>query len=174
MRHYNNPMYKNLQFTEHYNARTMTPDEVLERLASHCGRRNPFFVNGRPFITADEYEEQHAAGKRVLLQFKTLDFVDNIAGWYWGENYDASTWIDKADIAGLEMVTVYCGKEYCGRYYNMLLKQPDENDKLVRLAQELDSMATKAERLQRITDERKAGNLTDNDVIDLCGKCFYL
>ena len=113
--------YKNLTFSEGYNRKEMTPDEIISEIDRMNGRRNPFFFNGQPYFTARAVEVDES-DVRVVFKFYTESRVRNISGLYWGDQYEAHTWIQKDRIIGWEMVDVYCGKEYCGSYRNILIR----------------------------------------------------
>ena len=163
MRHYNNPMYRRLQFTEHYHAERMTAAEVVNELTGRCGRRCPFFVNGKPFIGVKE----DAESGRVVFRYRVLDIPENIAGWYWGNQFEAYMAVNPANIAGLEMVTVYCGKEYCGRFPNVLLRTEKPG---TDLEQALSACTNMQQVTELLKSARQRNEITGDEMCDLFGE----
>lgn len=161
--------YRNLQFTEHWHAEKMTADEVLYTLANKCGRRNPFFVNGRPYLYAKEVQ---VAENDIRVMFSTGGSPANIAGKYWAEQYYAGTMVRRSDIAGLEMVTVYCGREYVGRFINVLLKQPAEN-RIDGLLHKLEECGDGNAMSKQVIAMLKSGEITQDEALEFVGLCSY-
>lgn len=98
-----------------------TPETVISKIEKQCGKRNPFYFNGHPYLWAKviEVEENDV---RVLFKFRR--FSDGMSDFFYKNSDDSEVkhWVPKDSIKGYEMIDIFDGKKYVGTFINVITK----------------------------------------------------